>query len=543
MKRWMGFVLLLILVAAALMLGIRYFDQPEDLDAFQLRVDGLAIDATDVLVKDADLFLPIDMIREIAGITFFEEEDRLHVFSASRLNQLTIRGDKMELNHQSLDQLESYWTNGRLYLPIGALQQELGLSVSWNARNGGAAIQSLQVPYQEYTVKATTRMRETPSVFADAVEMLSPMNRVFVFEAPANEEWIYVVTTSGRAGYVQQDKLDWHMDVEVVDRQPKRMDEPVLLAWDYFNENTALTYKLNPAVGLNVLSPTWFSLEKEGGAFRILDMANPEYREWAGQQGYQVWGLFKNAFNPDWTKDLVRNPDARYAVQQKMIELAQSYKLEGINLDFENIYEEDRDYLSQFVREFYILTREADLYLSMDVTRPGGSANWSLCYDRGELVKSLDYMMLMAYDEYYANGGVSGPVASMPWTEESVLMMLEEVPADQLVLGIPLYSRRWQEPLQGGGSARSKALTLNGVQSLIEEKGLVPVWDPKAKQFMVSYEDEDSRYRIWLEDEVSMFQRVALIHQYQLAGFAAWRKGFEQETTWHTLYGFLSSGQ
>ena len=543
MKRWIGFILLLVLVAAALFSGIRYFDQPEDLDDFQLRLDGVLVDSPEVFVKDTDLYLSIDLIREIPGITFFEEEDRVHLFSASRLNQLTIRGEEMTLNHQRVEGLAPYWSNETLYLPVGSLQDELDLAIDWNYRNAGAAIQSLQQPYQEYWVKSTTRLREKPSVFSDALEMLSPMSRVFVFEVPLEEgNWLYVTTASGRAGYVKREQLDWQTDVEVVNRQPKRFGEPILLAWDYFNENTALTYKLKPAVGLNILSPTWFSLEKEGNALRILDMANPAYREWAGQQGYEVWGLFKNAFNPDWTKELVRNPDARYAIQREMIQLAQTYGLGGINLDFENIYEEDRDYLSQFVREFYVLTREADLYLSMDVTRPGGSANWSLCYDRGELIQSLDYMMLMAYDEYYANGGVSGPVASMPWTEESVLMMLEEVPADQLVLGIPLYSRRWQEPLNGSGSVRSKALTLNGVETVIEERGLVPVWDPNAKQFKVSYEEDDSLFQIWLEDEISLFQRVSLIHDYQLAGFAAWRKGFEQETTWHTLYGFLSSG-
>jgi spore germination protein YaaH len=271
-------------------------------------------------------------------------------------------------------------------------------------------------------------------------------------------------------------------------------------------------------------------------------MTNSDYKVWADQEGYDVWGLFKNAFEPDWTKEVVRDPVVRHQIQLEMIDLANHYGLDGINIDFENVYEEDRDYLSQFVREFYILTRQADLYLSMDVTRPGGSSNWSLCYDRQELVKSLDYMILMAYDEYFANGGVSGPVASMPWTEESIQMMLEEVPAEQLVLGIPLYVRRWKEPLSGNGKATSKALTLNGMRSVIEERELTPVWDADAGQFKVSYETEDGYYQIWLEDEVSLFQRVSLIHKYELAGFGAWRKGFEEEMTWHTLYGYLISG-
>lgn len=544
MKKWIGIILLIVFIGAAIILGIRYFDQPEDLNEFQLRVDGEKVAGPETLVHEGELYLSVNEIKAISGVTFFQEKDRFHLFSADRLNQITVIGESMQWNRKGIEGVSPYWTNGTLYMPLGFLQESLGLVASWNLKNQGAAIQSRQYPYQEYTVKSTVRLREKPSNFASAMELLAPMSRVFSFESAQGDqtEWMFVTTGSGRVGYVRREQLDWHADAEIVTHQPKRFDEPILLAWDYFNENTALTYKLEPAVGLNILSPTWFSLENTGDGLRILDMANPTYQEWASQQGYEVWGLFKNAFNPDWTKTLVRDPDARFAIQREMIRLANQYGLEGINLDFENVYEEDRDFLSQFVREFYILTREADLYLSMDVTRPGGSSNWSLCYDRQELVKSLDYMILMAYDEYYANGGVSGPVASLPWTEESVLLMLEEVPAEQLVLGIPLYARRWQEPLDGKGNARSKALTLNGVQSVIEEKELVPVWDAKAKQFKVSYEEDGSRFQIWLEDEVSMFQRIALIHQYQLAGFAAWRKGFERDTTWHILYGFLSSG-
>ena len=545
MKRWSIILIVVAIVLSGLLLGIRYFDQPEEMEKFQLRIDGTLILDAETILQDGELYLSQSQIQSIPGIVSFQEGESIHVFSADRQNMLTIEPEQVWINREPLEQNNGFLSNGEYYLSASIVQDALGTPIHWSAVKSGAALQSGSVPYAEYHVNGRVRLRSEPSSFASAVDILTPMSRVFVYEeTPLNKaDWIFVVTASGREGYVKKDQVSLYENMDPIQRANKKFSEPILLAWDYFNENTALTYKLEPAIGLNILSPTWFSLQKEGGDFTILDMGNETYRAWAGQQGYSVWGLFKNDFNPDWTKEMLRDPQQRLTVEREIMRLAKAYRLEGINLDFENIYEEDRDYLSQFVRELFIMTREADLFLSMDVTRPGGSPNWSLCYDRKELAKALDYVFLMAYDEYYAGAGESGPVASLQWTEESIQMTLEEVPAEQLVLGIPLYVRRWQEPLTGTGKARSKALTLNGVQNIIDERELTPVWDPSARQFKVTYEDDQGYYQIWLEDDLSMYQRMQLIHKYQLAGFGAWRKGFETDSTWNNLFGFLSIGK
>ena len=545
MKRWSIILIIVTLVLSGLLFGIRYFDQPEESEAFQFRMDGELIEGANTILHNGELYLLDSQVRSIPGLVSFEEGESLHIFSVDRLTMLTILGDDVFVNGEIENQDAVFFANDKLYLSAKLVQSALGTPINWSAAKLGATLQSGSVSYSEYHVNKTVRLRSEASILSSAVDILTPMSRVFVYEEKLidKEEWIFVITAGGREGYLKKEQISFHETIDPIPKANKEFSEPILLAWDYFNEFTALTYKLEPAIGLNLLSPTWFSLQKEEGNFTILDMGNETYREWAKQQGYAIWALFKNDFDPDLTKEMLRDPVQRQAVQEEIIRLAKTYQLEGINLDFENIYEEDRDYLSQFVRELFILTRKADLFLSMDVTRPGGSPNWSLCYDRKELANALDYIFLMAYDEYYAGAGESGPVASLQWTEESIQRTLEEVPAEQLVLGIPLYVRRWQEPLTGTGKARSKALTLNGVQNIIDERELTPVWDPGARQFKVSYEDENGYYQIWLEDELSMYQRVQMIHEYQLAGFGAWRKGFETDSTWNNLYGFLSMGK
>ncbi|MCK9907282.1 glycosyl hydrolase family 18 protein, partial [Frankia sp. Cpl3] len=80
-----------------------------------------------------------------------------------------------------------------------------------------------------------------------------------------------------------------------------------------------------------------------------------------------------------------------------------------------------------------------------DVTIKSSSDRWSRFYDRAALAKVVDYMMVMTYDEYWASSPVAGSVASLPWVEKGLQGVLEEVPNEKLILGVPFYTRLWKE--------------------------------------------------------------------------------------------------
>ena len=52
--------------------------------------------------------------------------------------------------------------------------------------------------------------------------------------------------------------------------------------------------------------------------------------------------------------------------------------VDGVNIDFENMYQSDKDNYSRFLIELAPRLREAGLTLSVDVTAPDGSETWSL---------------------------------------------------------------------------------------------------------------------------------------------------------------------
>ncbi|MCG8499283.1 MAG: glycoside hydrolase, partial [Firmicutes bacterium] len=46
---------------------------------------------------------------------------------------------------------------------------------------------------------------------------------------------------------------------------------------------------------------------------------------------------------------------------------------------------------------------------------------------------------------------------------------------------------------------------------------------------------ENATYKIWVEDARSINLKSSLVHKYNLAGTAAWRRGFETEDIWQVL--------
>jgi spore germination protein YaaH len=224
---------------------------------------------------------------------------------------------------------------------------------------------------------------------------------------------------------------------------------------------------------------------------------------------------------------------------KQLLAFAKLYRLQGINIDFENVYLKDKANLTQFVREMVPLMHEQGLVVSIDVTVKSTSENWSMFYDRRSLAETVDYMMVMTYDEHWASSPKAGSVASLPWVERSIVQIMKEdgVPASKLVLGVPYYTRIWTEQTKDGQTTvTSKAVSMETVNGIIKEKGLKPVFSSETGQNYVEYDDGPGKVsKIWIEDETSMKARIELVKKYDLAGVASWRRGFETSNIWNVI--------
>ena len=311
------------------------------------------------------------------------------------------------------------------------------------------------------------------------------------------------------------------------------LNEPVCLVWQQqFKVKDVPLDKAIPAP-VNVISPCWFDITNAGGDIQQSPAASLTYVRRAHKEGRQVWALVTNSFEAEMTGKLLRSPLGRRHVIRQLEELCVQLELDGINLDFENIADEDRALLTDFTADIARELHQQGKVVSIDVTVPSHMPYWSQCYDRKALAEAVDYLIVMAYDEYGPGSKSCGSVASLPWVEQGIQNTLQEgVPKEKLVLGMPLYMRIWEET---SDKKRATTLHMPAAEKLWREKGLQREWLEQEGQYYFEYQNEGKRYRVWQEDARSLALKSALISRYDLAGGALWKSGVETDDVWEVL--------
>lgn len=420
---------------------------------------------------------------------------------------------------------EAYEHDGQLWIPSEVVPK---LNRKAKVMNGN---QHVSIPMAklrtEYKDLNRLLMRELDLSFQTQYK-----NGKHYFAVTEPADVLGVEVTKTKKGIVLKEEVGKRYIKVEEDNDRPAIEGKINLVWDVMTEATR---KKDKIAGLDILSPTWFDIIDRNGTLN--NKAKRAYVDEAHAKGYRVWALVTNNFDRNLTKEVLADKQARENVIRQLAIYSMIYDLDGINIDFENVYDDDKDRLTEFVGEMSDMFRQMGLVSSIDVTVPAYSSYWSLCYDRKALAEKVDYMMVMTYDEHWASCPTSGSVASLPWTETNINKMLKLVPKEKLLLGIPLYTREWTET-KSNGKIRTKSQTrwMKDVEKIIQDKNITPTWLPEIGQDYLEYEEDGKKHRIWIENARSIKERLSLVHKYDLAGAASWRKGFETDDVWPIYY-------
>lgn len=496
-------------------------------------------------IIDNEILLPLEIVKE-----YFDP----YIHWDKALKKVTITTDNKVIRMKTGD-LEAYVNNEPITLnipvlergktvmvPIDFLSEFYNIDIQYLEEDSVIiidyknSIRQIAEPIDEKAVVRTGRSKRSPIVQKFDLENGDPAkNRMRVFKE--YDKWYKVRTASGKIGYIEKKYVV--VTRVFVEKLPEKKKEPVKpfegkisLVWDAMYGTRPDLSKINIPEGLDVVSPTWFQLENKTG--NLINRAYKGYVDWAHEKGYAVWALLSNDFNdPQMTHEFLSNTDYRDNLIRQVLAYAALYELDGINIDFENVNIEDRDLLTQFAREITPLLHEQGLVVSMAVGVPDGSNNYSRCYDHEELGKTMDYIMLMTYDQHWATSPVAGSVAEYVWVEDRIKRTLEMVPNEKLLMGLPFYVRIWTEDKDNRVS--SVAVSMDYVKRIVSEKNVPVVWDEKSGQFYAEFVEDGNVKKIWIEDETSIDLKSSLVHKYKLAGSAAWVRGLESEGIWPVL--------
>lgn len=502
------------------------------------------------MLDSEQVLLPFDFVKEQIDPDLFWDEPTKSVIVTTKDKVLRMQSDQVVayLNKKPINlQVPVQEVEGVRYIPLEPVEKLYPYAFERIEESG-----VLRVEKSGYAVQQAAIVSEEK---AGMVRLGASYREPIVAELAAGaavdvvgeqDGWYRVLTASGYSGFLPKEAVSLtqvrkvELEQSTPSRQPgawKPLGQKINLVWEQVVNKNPDTAEIGAMPGVNVVSPTWFELKDAEG--NLLNKADPAYVKWAHQRDYKVWGLVTNGFNPDWTTAVLSNFDKREKVIAQLLHYAHLYDLDGINIDFENVYLKDKERLVQFMRELTPYLHEQGLTVSIDVTIKSTAETWSMFLDRAALAKVVDYVAVMTYDEHWAASPKAGSVASLPWTENGLKGVLEEVPAEKLLLGVPFYTRLWTEAKQPDGKIKvsSRALFMTGAQKWIAERNLTPKLDEASGQLYVEYKDpnDGNTYKMWLEDTTSMQKRVALVEKYNLAGVAAWRRGYEVPEIWNVI--------
>lgn len=551
---WPGFLLLFILLAAGssgFVYWLLYWPSSERIEADwevdkPIFYEGVQYEPT-ALGSEEGLKLPFSFLKEWIDpdMIFDEDSESVIITTWNKVVQLKTSELTAMVNDQPMELLFSVTREDEhVWVPVEPLMNLYHMHIRESEETGAVIVhrEGDIVQWGQVIGRNARALRSEPTVKAPLYTEVDVNERVMIWEEEENG-WYYVQLPNGLTGYMSKKEVALEeAETFPIEDPPapaetwKPVDGKINLTWQQVYNRHPDTDNIPPMPGVNVISPQWFHLENGEG--RLINKGSAEFARWANDQGYQLWALLTNSFDPELTSQALSTYERRMYMIKQLVTYAQMYNIQGINVDFENVYLDDKEMMVQFMRELSPILREQGLVVSIDVTIKGGSPTYSLFMDREAIAPLVDYMAVMTYDEHWGSSPIAGSVASLPWVEDGIARIIEEdgVPPSKLLLGVPFYTRIWTEDVVDGQTkVSSRAVTMQRINELLEEKSLTPEFDEDTGQHYVEYIEDGKTNKIWIEDAVSMQSRIELINKYDLGGVASWSRGFETPDIWEVI--------
>ena len=579
-----------------------YFDFHELADGQINMIDGDQIieNPHSPIMHDGEIYFPVEFVEQTIDSWIFWDNPTRRLTITDRYHVIQIdAGERTYLVNGREATLERpiVYRDETAFIPASLLEFQYNIQIHYNMdESGSVRLVWVDDLADEQRVTYTTRstaLRFEPHRWSPIIENLDSGSRLHIFtsedgSAPANrlhsrpftlterafnrlnlvdDSFRRVRTADGLIGYVLFNDTDAVQTITGRERElvrpeyfamPRKIDGKVVMVWDmmeYQFQNRPETKMLHHS--LDVISPQWFRFDRETYSGKMLSIACRDYMAWSHERGLHIWPKVFDSEDGNVTGLILADQARREWVVEQIIDFIDEYNLDGINIDFERVRQADVRYFHQFLRELWPPMRERGAILSAAVFVP---APWSLYYDRGAIAQTVDFVAVMAYDEHTSHSYDPGPNASIGFVTAAVHDMVFNpppgqlpVPAHQLILCVPFYTRVWIEELDEYGNRVERynehgrrirflvrSLGMNYARRTFEQNDAVFEWQEDKGSYFAEFEIYRDgvrfRYSTWLECDRSMAQKVALVNRYDLAGVAAWTWGLEKAEIWELFY-------
>ena len=497
----------------------------------------------DILIQDGIIYLSKADIGNFFDKYIYEEKDTNKIITTyeKKIAEIDFENNNITINGSNKNIYAHAIKEGNvIYLPISEMKDVYDIEIDNIENTKTITMDSLEKEQKKAIVSSNLSVKSSTKFLSKTIDKIKKGDTVIVISS--ENGYSKIRTSNGKIGYIKTKKLENEHTVRENMEEEKQINGKVNLTWDYFSTVASAPDRTGTSIdGINVVSPAFFYIDENARFNENIGDEGEAYIQWAHNNGYKIWPIVSNAeAGIDVTSKIMNNYTYRQKLIERIVNVCVKYKLDGINIDFENMKQEDKDLYSRFIIELTPRLKEIGLVTSVDVTAPDGSETWSMCFDRNVIGDVADYIVFMAYDEYGASSTKPGTTAGYDWVKLGLnkFLQTEEIESNKIILAIPFYTRVWTTNSEG--KTTSRTVSMKNINKVIPD-GTEKKWNDNLKQNYVEYTDENGyKKQIWIEDNDSLKEKLSLVTDNNLAGVGSWQLGMETEDVWNLIKNSLT---
>ena len=495
----------------------------------------------EIIQEDGVIYLSEDDIANFFDKHIYLEEENNKIITTydKKIAEVSLEENVININGADKNtSAHAIERDGVIYIPISEMTEVYDIEIDNIQDTKIITMDSLDRGQKKAMVTSNLAVKSSTNFIARTVDRVKEGDTVIIISS--DEGYSRIRTENGKIGYIKTNKLTNEYAVREDMPEEKQIEGKINMTWDYYSEVGSTPDRTGTTIdGVNVVSPSFFYIDENGIFRENIGVSGETYIDWAHGNGYKVWPMVSNApaanESLEITSEIMNSYENRKQLIEQIVEACVTYDLDGINIDFENMKQEDKDVYSRFIIELTPRLNEIGMVVSVDVTAPDGGETWSMCFDRNVIGDVADYIIFMAYDQNGVSSTTAGTTAGYNWIALNLVKFLqtEEIDSDKLILGIPFYTRIWTEDANGE-IVRNPTVNMEDIEEVLPDD-VQRMWDDELKQYYVEYQDGDYTRKMWIEDVESLKAKVSLVNENNLAGVASWQYGMETEDVWQML--------
>jgi spore germination protein len=208
----------------------------------------------------------------------------------------------------------------------------------------------------------------------------------------------------------------------------------------------------------------------------------------------------------------------------------------GLNVDFENVYQADRELYNQFLQRTVDRLHPEGYFVSTALAPKVSSEQQGLLYEAHDYAahgRIVDFVILMTYEWGYRLGPPQA-ISPLNQIKRVIDYAVSVIPRNKIFMGFQLYARDWILPHVQGSEAETFDMQ-EAIRRAIQY-GAVIQYDQTAQSPFYRYVDEEGRtHEVWFEDARSAQAKFNLVKEYGLRGISYWVLGYPFPQNWELL--------